>query len=738
VGELYVAGPGVARGYRDRPVLTAERFVPDPFGDEEGARLYRTGDLARWRNGGVLEFLGRIDDQVKVRGHRVELGEVEATLARHPALRDVVVVAREDVPGEVRLVAYLVLDPTRCSEPAQTDWRHWLRQRLPEAMVPSAFVFLDQLPRAPNSKIDRLALPAPARAHTAPGHGYVAPRDALEERLAEIASQVLRCDRVGVYDNLFDLGIDSILGIQIASRARQAGLTVNPALVFQYPTLAELAARTAVDLPVVAEQGPVSGPVPLTPIQHWFFAQELPEPHHCNQALLLQVEPTPDADRTSLVVKHLVAHHDGLRLRFTPTESGWSQEAVAEDASNPFVRFDLSALPEADQAVAIEALAAELEQSLNLTEGPLLRVALFELGTGRPGRLLVLVHQLVVDGTSWRTLLDDLLTLDRHLARGEPARLPPKTTSFRQWAERLNASIDESALEDEASYWLGGNIPAAASFPLDFGDDPDPGHWAEAASLTVTLGEAETLALVQEATEAYNTEVDDLLLTALAQTLAAWTDEDSVQLDVEWPARKQVQGGIDVSRTIGWFTSLFPIALRLEPDAEPGPALKSIKEQLRAVPRRGIAPGLIRFLRPDSALAQQFRGLPRSEVCFAYRGRIDQAISFPSGWTLARESAGPRRARSGKRAYLLQIEGQVVGDQLRLQWIYNPHRHRRSTVEALAERFLAVLEVLIAHCLSPEARGYTPSDFPLADLDQRALDQLVLLIEEGAEEGLDR
>ncbi len=721
-GEVYVGGPGVTRGYLDRPGLTAGRFVPDPFGDEPGGRLYRTGDLARWLPDGMLEFLGRRDDQVKIRGYRIELGEVEAVLAQHPAVREVVVVAREDVPGAPRLVAYLVAEAG-----PDTDWRHWTRGRLPDYMLPAAFVVVDRLPLSPNGKIDRKALPAPAPTPSASSVAFVAPRDAVEEQLARIVADVLGQEQVGVRDNFFDLGVDSILGIQIASRARQAGLLLNPGQLFQYPTIAELAplatTPAGAGAVVLAEQGPVSGPVPLTPIQRWFFAQRHPEPHHFNQALLLEVPPEPSLERLTRAIEHLIAHHDALRLRFAATEAGWSQVNAAEEAGVPVSRVDLSALPTAEQPAVIEAMAAGLERSLDLAAGPLLRAALIDLGATRPGRLLLVIHHLAVDGVSWRILLEDLVTLEGQLARGESPVLPPKTTSFRQWAEALARHAGSAALASEAAFWLASGSSAPTPLPIDLGGDRDPGTVATAATVAVALEADQTRLLLHEVPRAYSTQINDALLAALALTVADWTGRDDVLVDLEGHGREEIGDDVDLSRTVGWFTTLFPVALRLgDGDTrDPAAALRSVKEQLRTIPRRGIGYGLLRWLSDDAALAAK----PAPEIRFNYLGQFDTVLPVESGYALAPESVGPIHSPAGRRGHLLEIDARVSGGRLQLDWTYNTAVHRRETIVALAERFLDALREMIARCREAQPGGFTPSDFPLARLDQAALDRLV-------------
>ncbi|NKE63606.1 AMP-binding protein, partial [Lentzea sp. PSKA42] len=312
-GELLVGGPGLAQGYVGRPDLTAERFVPDVFG-EAGGRLYRTGDRARWRADGTIEFLGRVDEQVKIRGYRVEPGEVEVVIGDHPDVRDVVVVARDGGPhGGKRLVAYVVAE----GEFSATVLRAWLRERVPDYLVPSVFVALDRLPLTPNGKVDRRGLPDPEPETV--GEAYVAPRTAVEETLAAVWSGVLGVERVGVHDNFFELGGDSILSLQIVARARAAGLGIDVADVFAHQSVAELAPVVR-DAPAatLAEQGVVTGPVPLTPIQRWFLAQDIPDRDHWNWSGMFELAPGTDPDRLAVALDAVVAHHDALRIRFTP------------------------------------------------------------------------------------------------------------------------------------------------------------------------------------------------------------------------------------------------------------------------------------------------------------------------------------------------------------------------------------------------------------------------------------
>ena len=408
-GELLIGGAGLARGYINHPELTAEHFILHPFSNVPGARLYKTGDLARYLPDGNLEFLGRRDQQVKIRGYRIELEEIEAALRQHPAVREAVVLAREDTRrGNTCLVAYVVANQEPA--PAPQAWHTFLQQKLPEYMIPSAFVMLEALPRTPNGKLDHQALPMPDTTPSPGAATFVAPRTPVESTLVDIWAEVLGLERVSVYDNFFALGGDSILSIQIVARANQAGLRLTPKHLFQHQTIAELSAVVNTTPTIQAAQGLVTGPVPLTPIQHWFFEQELTDLHHWNQARLLEVQQTLDFPELERVVRHLLVHHDMLRARFRRETHDWRQDLPPPEVSSLCVQVDLSALSDVQQDMKMAEVAAQLQASLNLEYGPLVRVALFDRGLHKSARLLVVIHHLVVDSVSWQILLEDLQT----------------------------------------------------------------------------------------------------------------------------------------------------------------------------------------------------------------------------------------------------------------------------------------------------------------------------------------
>jgi amino acid adenylation domain-containing protein/non-ribosomal peptide synthase protein (TIGR01720 family) len=726
-GELYIGGDGVARGYLNRPELTAERFIVNPFSNEPGAHLYKTGDLARYLSDGNIEFLGRQDDQVKIRGFRIEPGEIEAVLGQHQAVQEVVVMVREDVPGNKRLVAYLAVN--QLATPSMQELQHFVKQHLPEYMVPSAFVLLETLPLTPNGKVDRRALPAPDMSRPELAGGLVAARTPIEEVLAGIWADILGLEQVGIHDNFFELGGDSILSIQIVARANQVGLNLTPKQLFGHQTIAELAAVAGTNSVLQTEQGLVTGEVLLTPIQQWFFEQDLPEPHHWNQAMLLEVPPTLDMALLSQLMQQLLVHHDALRLRFLRSASGWQQVNALPDEAVPCTRVDLSALSEAEQGPAIEATAAQLQASLNLSEGPLVRVALFELGRNQPSRLLFVINHLVVDGVSWRILLEDLQTGYQQLSRGLTMKLPPKTTSFQNWAQRLSEYAQSTVLEQELDYWLAQSRFWVAALPMDYPQGKDANTAASASNVVISLSSAETRTLLQDVPQAYNTQINDVLLTALAQVFSQWLGTQYLLIDLEGHGREEILPGVDLSRTVGWFTTIFPVVLELRETDPPGSALKSVKEQLRRIPNRGIGYGLLRYLKGDAAIIEKLRRLPQAEVSFNYLGQFDRALSPDSMFQTAKESSGSEHSRLGSRSHLLEVNALVAGGQLQLDWTYSSNLHQRATIESLAQGFLTALRSLIAHCQSPEAGGYTPSDFPLTQMSQEALDTAFTSIE---------
>jgi amino acid adenylation domain-containing protein/non-ribosomal peptide synthase protein (TIGR01720 family) len=724
-GELYIGGAGLAEGYLNQPERTGERFVKHPYSDEAEARLYKTGDLARYLPDGQVEFLGRTDNQVKIRGYRVELEEIEVILGEHPSVRQAVVIAREEEAGRKRLVGYVV--GKNGDVPSASELQSYVSERLPDYMAPSTIVTLESLPLTANGKVDRKALPAPDQARSE--REYVAPRTPTEELLANIWAQVLGVEKVGIHDNFFSaLGGDSILSIQIIARANQAGLRLVPRNIFEHQTVAKLAEMAGAVATIESEQDLVTGDAPLTPIQRWFFERNFTDPHHWNQALLFEARQALEPALLEMVTRRLLAHHDALRLRFVHEDSGWRQFNSDLEGPAPFTHLDVSSLCEAEQKTAIEAAAAALQASMNLSEGPLLRVAFFDSGKEKPGRLLIAIHHLAVDGVSWRILLEDLHTGYQQLSSGAEIRLPPKTASFKRWAERLEEYAQSDALRQETAYWLAESSRRARRLPVDF---PGGANTVDSsATVTVSLSPAETRALLHQAPEAYRTQINEVLLTALAQGFARWTGVRSLLIDLEGHGREEIIEDIDLWRTVGWFTTHFPVLLELGTSADPGAILKVIKERLRAVPNRGIGYGVLRYLSREEEIVERLRAAPQPEVSFNYLGQFDQALPETSPFRPAGESIGPLQSPRGERSHPLYFSGSVAGGQLHLACVYSRNLYRRATIEELTGNIAEALRSIITHCQSAEAGGFTPSDFTLARLDERKLDRISSLLNE--------
>nr|WP_232106364.1 non-ribosomal peptide synthetase [Pseudomonas mendocina] len=741
IGELCLSGAGLARGYLGRAALTAEKFLPDPFDGSAlgGGRMYRTGDLARYRHDGVIEYAGRIDHQVKIRGFRIELGEVEAKLQAHSAIREAAVLDVEG-PGGKQLVAYLVTADEYFAGSQRYSQLHdvlreYLKQALPDFMVPAHLIFLQKLPLTPNGKLDRKALPRPDASHQQ--RAYVAPRTELERRIAGIWAEVLKQEQVGLADNFFELGGDSIISIQVVSRARQAGIHFTPKELFQHQTVQGLAAvaRQGAEAGLRIDQGPVTGLAPLLPIQQYFFDQDIPERHHWNQSVLLKTEQTLESSLLERALRALVIHHDALRLSFTREAGGdWlAQYRSIAEQEQAWAGSALVWQVEVDDAEGLEALCNEAQRSLDLERGPLLRAVLANLADDSQ-RLLLVIHHLVVDGVSWRILLEDLQTAYSQLKVGESVRLADKTSSTRAWAEHLRSYASDRALQEEKEYWLRQLTGTSAGLPCD-----NPGgslQQRHGAIAHTRLNRTYTRKLLQQAPMAYRTQVNDLLLTALARVIARWTGQEAVLVQLEGHGREDLFEDIDLSRTLGWLTSMFPV--KLTPAQSLDGSIKAIKEQLRGIPDKGIGFGALRYLGAQStreALAE----LPQPRITFNYLGQFDDSFTEPSRFSEsggrlflapAAETTGANQSLDAPLGNWLSIDGQVYGGELSLSWSFSREMFKEASIQRLAEDYAEELQQLIDHCLQERCAGVTPSDFPLSGLNQEQLDRLPLPAQE--------
>ncbi|WP_460042944.1 non-ribosomal peptide synthase/polyketide synthase [Pseudomonas sp. S2_H01] len=702
-GELYIGGAGLARGYHQRPGLTAERFVASPFGN--GERLYRTGDLARWRADGAVEYLGRLDHQIKLRGLRVEIGEIESALLDHPAISEAVVVARQLSNG-LQLVGYLV-----ATDFDEEQLRTQLKQRLPDYMVPAHLVTLDAFPLSANGKLDRKALPEPQLQLRA----FEAPQAGVESELAELWEELLGVKQIGRQDNFFELGGDSILSLQIVSRAKKRGIQLTPRQMFERQTIAELAqVAQLLDRNEASAQPRIelNRDIPLTPIQHWFFEQPMRRRSHWNQSLLLTPNDALETPALALALHALVNHHDALRMTFVQQDNDqWQQRYRSE--VHPAHAADGLLWQREVSTNGLAAACNEAQASLDLKDGPLLRAVQFTLADGGE-RLLLVVHHLVVDGVSWRILLEDLHNAYAQAQAGLTIDLGEKGLPFQRWAHRLLDFAYSDALLAEAEYWR--NLPSAP--PLPVAHPHGKALHASVQQRHLQLDTARSQALLSEAPAAYRTQINDLLLTALTRAIAQWSGESRALIALEGHGREDLFEGLDPSRTVGWFTSLYPVSLQAQDSLDA--ALKNTKETLRAVPNGGLGYGLLRHLRGEA--------LPSLEGCvlFNYMGRVGHQpgrLQNNSGlFTLAEEGSGAQRGADSPLACELSLDAEVRGGQFRVTCSYSGEPHDAASVQRLLDAYALALDEVIEHCRTHSA--VTPSDFPALDLTQAQLDAL--------------
>ncbi|MDQ1353284.1 MAG: hypothetical protein QG657_3590, partial [Acidobacteriota bacterium] len=722
-GELCLAGSSLAVGYLNRPELTAEKFIVTRSGwsdlSDSSDRFYKTGDMGRWLPDGNLEFSGRVDSQVKIRGIRVETGEIENQLMKHTDIKETVVQVRQDESGVNYLCAYIVpqshahfsFEPERLKE--------YLSAKLPGYMIPSYFLILEKLPLTPNGKLDINALPVPQTEST---EEYTSPRNEIEKKMVAIWEAVLGKNNIGINDNFFYIGGDSIKSIQIMSRMNGAGYKLEMKDIFQYPLISELSPHVK-KLQRIPDQSAVAGIIPLTPIQAAFFNASPIDSHHYNQALMFYASAGFDKEVIKKVFVKIQEHHDVLRMTYKKDAESGEFLQVNHGLDYPFSLQEYDLKGRENSFAELGEKINEVQGSIDLEKGPLMKLGLFHLDDG--DRLLIVIHHLVIDGLSWRILLEDIAALYEQILAGEKMVLPPKTDSFKLWSEKLQDYTHHKTLLKEKPYWDRLESEIVPHIKKDFPVEED--IVKDTQEISVNLAEAETALLLNKVNRCYKTEIDDILLTALGMAIKKTFGHDRVLISLEGHGRENISQEIDISRTVGWFTTEYPVLMNVSYADDPGRQIKEIKETLRKIPNKGIGYGILKYLTPEEYKQEiDFRLKP--QIIFNYLGQFEadvDRVAQISSFKLAGESLGNTQSLRNRRNYEIEVNGMTSGNRLSMTFSYNGRHFKPGTIAAFADNFELVLKHLIAYCSSKENIERTPSDFIYKGLTIERLQQLL-------------
>ncbi|MCU1617930.1 MAG: Nonribosomal peptide synthetase, partial [Frankiales bacterium] len=687
----------VGRGYLNRPDLTKERFLADPF--RPGHRMYRTGDLGRWLPDGTIEFLGRGDDQVKIRGYRIELGEIEHALQQDPSILSAVVMAFELSSGEKELVAYLMAT----DKLILATVRSALSALLPAYMVPAHFVQLDALPLNANGKIDKKRLPPPGEASLMTATQYAPPRNETEQKLIECVRTVLRKTDVGIYDDFFGLGGDSIKALKIITGLKQHGYSLTIKDIFLNPVMANLA-KYVKSATKIKGQEIWEEMIPLSPIQQHFFQVDEQYVDHYNQSIMLVTPQKVDEDLLKKCLDELVAHHDALRLIYRPTEHRYGEKNY----------YELKAIQVTDLD-QIQIHEASFQSTLNIQNGPLFKIALYR--SPEADYLLLIAHHLVIDAVSWQILLEDLFTLCQQAFANTPFVLPPKTSSFQYWIHQLNIYSKTETFLKEEEYWTkiaGQNIEM---IPFDFKNGRNTG--IERARCSFHLDEYYTEKLFTSCYQAYRTDVNDILITALALALYQTTGLQKIALNIEGHGRESIGEDIDLTRTIGWFTSLFPVVIPIEASQKILAQLIETKEILHRVPNKGIGYGISKYIN-----GRDYKLDPR--ITFNYLGDLDSNQNHPeaSPFKFLEEFKGSNSAALRKRDNCLVVTAAKSNGTLKIALDYSSEQYASKTIEKIIGNWKTNLLLLINQLADEEKNQITPIDLTYNELSYSDLQKL--------------
>jgi amino acid adenylation domain-containing protein/non-ribosomal peptide synthase protein (TIGR01720 family) len=707
IGELYIGGSGLAKGYLNQAELTSDKFIELSFGLDDAQRLYKTGDLARWLPDGNIEYIGRTDEQVKIRGFRVELGEIEHQLLQIDGINQVKVLAREDGELGKKLVAYIVLDNVITELEEETieqqkfniifQYKAVLKKALLEYMIPELYVFMESLPLMASGKLNKKALPMPTESDIQ-RQAFIEPRNEDEFNLCAIWKDLLKLEQIGIHDNFFSLGGDSILSMQVVSRARSEGLHFGVKDIFEYQTIAELIPNISKESVIKSPQEAVSGNLMLLPIQKMFFNNKFPVPNHFNQSVLLRTPEEFKFEHLKSIMPKLFERHDALRLLFTKATGEWIgvfQPYTEKMLTQSISYFDLSNNTKAQQRSRTEELCAEMQASLDIEQGAILKAIFLDYGDSQ-SRLFIVIHHLVVDGVSWRVILSDIEQAWSQINRGEPIVFNLKSTSFQEWGKQVQHYAHSKILKDEREYWL--QKLALSIVPLP-GTLTDNTKAREKETIRIELNNIETHALLSECNDAYRTQINELLLAALQSAYQRWTGQVAMRIEMEGHGREELFKGIEVNETVGWFTSVYPIILETQVMSDIGIVIKEVKEQYRAIPLKGVGYGILKEVALDSEILALNSSQAIQTISFNYLGQFDNSVNDSMAFSMADEFHGNKISTENAISKTISINGMVYQNKLAFDITCQTQRISADQVNAFSLLFEQALKDCIEHCL---------------------------------------
>lgn len=701
IGEIHIAGKGLSSGYLNNQELTNEKFINNPF--EPGTKMYKSGDLAKRFSDGNIEFLGRKDNQIKIRGNRLELGEIENAILSFNDIDNAVVTY-----SEYTLVGHILTSTLMDLE----DLKKHLKERLPVYALPSTYTVSNEFPLLPNGKVDKKALLVLANEHSVKSNAYVAPTNDIERTLATVFHEVLQKENIGIKDNFFALGGDSIKAIQIISRLKQKDFVLTVQDIMQFAHIEELALHVKLVKQEI-DQNAVEGTIPLTPIQKYFFEVTSQDKNHYNQSILLKPLKCMSEEGLTQIFQKLTDHHDALRTVFKEEGNSWIQEIKNEG-------FELKINVHSNISHAeFSTICDDYQSSFDLEKGPLFKAVL--LKKEGADYLLLLSHHLVIDGVSWRIILEDLMTLYAQYEAGTTLELPLKTHSLKYWQEKQLEYANSLTMIEEEIYWS--SMDEATHFniselPKDF-DYQGNNLYKDFETKLFLLNHSLTEKLLTESHKAYKTNINDVLITALSLAIGKIFDVDDVAIQLEGHGREDINSEIDVTRTVGWFTTIYPVLITLKKNQDNINQLIEVKETLHRIPNKGIGFGILKYLKECDLNIN-------ADVSFNYLGNFDfgKAKKEDQIFKFTDEYKGNEISSKIERKGTLDVSGILVNDQLQIMLSFNINYFRNETIENLKEAYKAELEYLIC-CLSEEKETHlTPVDFTYKGLNLSSLEEL--------------